>query len=346
MSLVNTRLQNFRADSPVDKWEVRASQYGGLDLFKAQTDSPTGIITEDLANKAIRSEGSTLEIPVLDAEGFTIQSVTQPLTIAGDPGTSQLYAVTFVDYYFGFRLWPAQHFNNEITLQREFQRKLNGYIIAMMNSLDLAALSALEADKCQLLKDDLGGRYGFAGNIATAPLAEQDAFVGDINLLMKGNDYFGMLHIVGNPSFESHVRNRLLEKGQFNTENKTYQYSDKTFHFSNNLTNGAGNRAACFAVQADTVGMVQRFSPDVILGHRTHKHIWDMEVLPIANLPIGVYQYDDAVDFSGNNASTSRLTATKMEAYGFHTSVAFITPYNSDPATNPSAIMKVALASA
>lgn len=346
MSLVNTRLQAFRAASPLDKWEVRASQYGALDLFKAQSMSPTGIITEDLQQKAIRSVGSGLEIPVLDAEVFTIQNITQPLVITGASGTSQLYQVTFIQYYFGFTIIPAQHYNNEITMQREFNRKMQGYIFALLNSLDQAALAALETDKSQVLRDDLGGRYQFVGNTIVAPLAEEEAVIGDINPLLAGNDYFGPVSLVGNNSLNSHVRNKLLEKGTYNTENKTYQYADKTFHFTNNLSNGAGHKATAFAVQGDAVGMVQQFPVDAILGHSTHKHIWDIETLPIANLPIGVFQYDDAVDGSAINASTTHLTATKSEFYGFNTAVAFITPYNSDPATNPAAITKIAIANA
>lgn len=345
MSLVNTRLQNFRADSPVDKWEVRASNYGFLDLFQSQTNSPTGIITDDLKQKAIAAVGSTLEIPVIDKEGFTIQNVTQPLVIAGDPSTSQLYAVTFVNYYFGFRMFPAAHMNNEIKLQREFNRKLQGYIYSLLASLDQAGAAALEADKTQVLADDLGGRYALTADVVVAPLAEEGAIIGDINPLFTGNDFMGPVHVVGNPSFESHVRNKLLEKGQYNTENKTYQWADKTFHFSNNLSNAVGHKATFFAVQGDAVGMVQQFSPDAILGHSTHNHVWDIETLPIANIPIGVYQYDDAINGATlNGAASAHLTATKMEAYGFHTAVAFITPYNSDPTTNASSIMKGAIA--
>lgn len=345
MSLINTRLLNFRADSPVDKWEVRASQYGVLDMFRKQTESTTGIVTQELEQKAIDSVGSGLEIPVLDKEGFTIQNVTQPVVIAGDPSTSQLYTVTFVNYYFGFRIFPGLHKNNEITMQREFNRKLQGYVYSLLKSLDQAGLAALEAGKTQVLADTLGGRYALTSNVVVAPLAEQDAVLGDTNVLFTGNDFFGPIHIAGNPSFQSHVNNRLLEKGQYNTENKTYQWADKMFHFTNSLANGAGHKATYFAVQGDSLGMVQQFSPDAVMGNTTHNHVWDIETLPIANIPIGIYQYDNAIDGSSLGAgSTSHLTATKMEAYGFHTAVAFITPYVSDRAAIASSIMKVAIA--
>lgn len=350
--LTATRLQNFRAQSPLDKWEVRASSYGFLDLFMTQTNSATGIITEDLSMKAINSSGVSLEVPVINNEGFTVQNVTQPVTITGDPSTSAMYTVTFVNYYFGFRIFPAQHKNNEVSVQREFNRKMQGFIYQLMDSLDQAGAAAFEANKTQVLADDLGGRYSLTANVIVAPLAEEGAVLGDVNPIYRGNKFAtGPVEIVGNPSFESHVRNKLIEKGEFNTENKTYQYADKTFHFSNNLANGAGHKATFFSVQPDSCGMVQQFSPDCLLGHSTHKHTWDIMTLPIANIPIGIYQYDDAVnantaaDSGGSiDGAGSPMTATKMEAYGFHMAAALIVTYNSDPATIASPIQKFAIA--
>jgi len=344
MSLINTRLQNFRADSPVDAWEVRASQYGFLDLFKNQTSSPNSIITDDLKKKAIAAVGSSLEIPVIQNETFTISNVTQPVVITGDPSTSQLYAVTFVHYNFNFRLFPGMHVNNDIKLQREFARKLEGFVYALLASLDTAGESALGTKKTQVLANTLGGRYALVGDIVEAPLAEEGAVIGDINPLFSGNDFFGPIHIVGEPATQSHVRNKLLEKGEFNTDNKTYQWADKTFYWSNRLSNAAGHKATMYAVQNNCVGLLQQFGADNLLNNKTHKHVWDIETLPIAGMQIGVFQYDDAIDGSAlGGASTTHLTATKMEAYGFHTAVAFVTPYNSDLANIASPIMKLAI---
>lgn len=351
--LTATRIQNFRAQSPVDKWETRASSYGFLDLFVAQTNSPTGIITQDFSEKAINSSGVSVEIPVINNEGFTIQNVTQPVTVVGDPSTSALVTITFVNYYFGFRIFPAIHKNNEISMQREFNTKLQGYVYSLLNALDQAGATAFEAAKTQVLADDLGGRYSLTSNVIVAPVAEEEAVLGDVNPIFRGNKFQeGPINIVGNPSFESHVRNKLLEKGQYNTENKMYQYSDKTFHFSNNLSNAAGHKATFFAVKGDSCGMVQQFSPDCLLGHSTHKHSWDIMTVPIANIPMGVFEYDDAVNANTTGAGSTSIdgasspnTATKMEAYGFHTAIAFVVTHNSDPANIASPVHKYAIAS-
>lgn len=347
MSLVLTRLQNLRAQTNIDKWEVRASRWGFFDLFRSQTMSPMGIINNDLQQKAIDAVGSTLEIPVIDFNpGVTVTNVTQPVVITGVENTSKLYAVTFTDYYFSFLIYPAQHKNNEISMQRDFNQKLTERVYKLADILDIACGASLEANKTQVLTDTLGGRYSLVSDVVVAPNAEAGAFVGDINPLFSGNDFFGPVDMAANGSLESHVRNTLLEKGQFNSENKQYQFNDKVWYFTNNLANGAGHVATGYAVQQNSVGYVQQFSPDCVMGHSTHKHNWSIETLPFLGIPIGTYSYDDAVDASSLNASTTHLTATKVEAYGFHMRMAFLVAYNSDPATRASSIMKIALASA
>jgi hypothetical protein len=330
----------------LDKWETRASRWGALDMFKAQTDAPGSIISDDLKTKAIAAAGSSLQVPVIDYDaGVQVTNQTIPLVVTDSASTSQLVSITFTHYYFGFLIHPAAHFNNEISMQRDFNAKFEKKMYAMAKMMDDAALAALEASKTQVLGDTLGGRYALTSNVIVGPLAEQDAVVGDINPLMAGNDFFGNIHVVANGSMESHIRNRLLEKGQFNSEDKQYQYNDKIWHFTNGLANGAGHKATAFAVQSNAVGLLQQFAPDCVMGNRTHKHLWDIETLPILNMPIGVYQYDDAVDGSAlHGAASAHLTATKAEAYAFHHAVAYITPYNSAPVTRASAVAKVAIA--
>jgi hypothetical protein len=346
MSLLATRLQNFRADSMLDKWETRASRWGAIDLFMRQTADPAGIISQDLIDKAVQAVGSTLEVPVINYDsGVSVANTTIPLTISENPSTSALQSITFTQYFFGFKIYPAQFYNNEIRMQRYFNEMLRKHVYAMAELMDTNAVAVLEANKTQVLADDLGGRYNLTSDVVVAPLAEQDAVIGDINPLMHGNDFYGPFDVLANPSMESHVRNRLLEKGEFNTEDKRYQYNDKTFNFTNNIANAAGQKATAFAVQAGSIGMVQQFAPDCVLRHETHKHRWDIETLPILNMPIGTYFYDDAENAASvSGAATAHLTASKVEAYGFHTAIAWIPPYNSDLSTRASAIAKLAIA--
>jgi len=348
MSLLDTRLLAFRAQSPLDKWEHRASQYGFLDLFAAQSRGSNSIITQDMVTKAIAAAGSVLEVPVIDYRADTVQNTTLPLVIAGTPSTSRMVAISFTDYYFGFLIHPAQHFNNEISMQREFNRQYERHVLELLQQLDVNSGAALEARKTQVQPGDLlGGRYGFVANNVVAPPSEHKAAMGDSGVLQKENDYYGMMHVVGNPSLESFMNNNVREFGQFNTQDKAYQLRDKMFHFTNNLANGVGNQGAMFVVPSGSVGHLQQFAPDCVMRNRTRdgKYIWDIEAnMPILGMPMGTYSYDGAVDGSTlSGAATALNTATLSQAFGFHMRLANVIVYNSDPATRPDPIMKMVM---
>lgn len=349
MSLINTRFNAFRAASPMDKWETRANRWGFLEMFKNQTMDPiNSIITPDLQAKAIAAAGSSLEVPVIDFDsGVSILNQTIPVTVTGSPSTSQMMAITFTHYYWAFLIHPAQHFNNEISMQREFNAQSQKYIFEFMDTLDQACAARLEADKTQVLADTLGGRYALVSDVIEAPLAEETAAIGDINPLMGGNKFYGPFDMVANGSMESLVRNKLMEKGQFQTDDKRYQYNDKNWYFSNNLANAGTHKATAFIVQQGSCGLLQQFAPDCVMRNRTHKHLWDIERLPIADMNVGVYQYDDAVNGSAlSGAATALLTSTKAEAYAFHTAIATLTTYNSDRTTIASPIAKLGVLAA
>ena len=57
-------------------------------------------------------------------------------------------------------------------------------------------------------------------------------------------------------------------------------------------------------------------------------------------MPVGTYFYDSVGDYSAiGGEATADMKRTRKEHYGFAVDVAFITAYNSDPATLPSPIL-------
>ena len=348
MTFIASRLQNFRAQNPdIDRWQYRDSNYGAWETFRAQSNDPAGIVNQDLRNKAIQAAGGTdIEIPVIDYKAATIQNVTQPLVVAADPLTSALMAISFVDYYFGFKINRAQFQNNELRMRQEFNTQMRRYTLALQDDLDAACITLLETSKTQVANDLLGGRYTFAANTYQAPLAERDALIGDLKPLGRGNDFNGGWDIIGNPSLESHVRNNLQEFGMNNERDKTYQWAEHTWRFTNNVTNAASQLYTGFALQKGTVGALFQYLPDHLLNHSSHNHSWTIQPIPGLDFNMGVYAYDGAVDGSGLNASTAHLTATLEEAFGFHVRVALYTNYISDRATIPSPQYKFQCANA
>lgn len=338
MSLVLTRIQNIRANSNFDKFEYRPSRYGALNAFMVQSEDPTGILTEELKQKARTSIGNTLETPVIDYDaGITIGS-TRTLAIADSENTSKMVQITFATYAWGFTIAPAMYMNNEIGIQKDFETKMMKYIYAFAKKLDEAALAALAANKTQVLKNPL--LYNWSANAINAKWTERENVFGDLEVMMGANDFYGQLHIVGDPGVESIMR-KLQQHGLYNDVNKQNEFGTKVVHLTNNIAAAGGKYAQGYAVNAGSLGMLTRFERDCLLGTVSGDgHEWGIATLPLLNMPVGTYFYDSVGDYNAIAvAATADMTRTRKEHYGFAVDVAFLTAYNSAPSTLASPIL-------
>lgn len=343
MSLLATRMQNMRSTSNLDKNEIRPSRYGALDVFMQQSADPAGILTPELRQKAEQSIGRTLETPVIDYDaGITIGN-TRSVTIEDSENTSKMHTITFATYSWGFTIVPAMYMNNEISMQRDFEAKMNKYLYAFAKKLDGVCISALGAAKTQVFKDSL--QYSKTGNVLESSWDDREGIIGDINPIMAANDHFGQIHLVGNGGFESIIR-KLAQSGLYNAENKQLEYSDKVLHFTNEIVNAEGKYGTAYAVTDGMLGLLFRFERESLLGTRARTgHEWGIENLPMLNIPCGTYYYESVSDVSGiAGAATADLTRGLKQHYGFAVDVAVVTPYNSDPATNASPIIQLQVA--
>lgn len=338
MSLVLTRIQNIRANSNMDKFEYRPSRYGALNAFMVQSEDPTGILTEELKQKARTSIGSTLETPVINYDGTISIGSTRTVTIADSENTSKMLQITFTTYSWGFTIAPAMYMNNEISIQKDFETKFMKYLYAFAKTLDEAALAALAAAKTQVVKNPL--LYDFSTNAINAKWSERENVFGDLEVMMGANDFFGQLHIIGDPGVESIMR-KLQQHGLYNDVNKQNEFGTKVVHLTNNIAAATGKYAQGYAVNAGSLGMLTRFERDCLLGTVSGDgHEWGIATLPILNMPVGTYFYDSVGDYSAiAGTATADMTRTRKEHYGFAVDVAFITAYNSSAATLPSPIL-------
>lgn len=338
MSLVLTRIQNIRANSNLDKFEYRPSRYGALNAFMVQSEDPTGILTDELKAKARTSIGNTLETPVIDYDGAITIGNKRDVTIADSENTSKMYQITFATYSWGFTITPAMYMNNEISIQKDFTTKMMKYVYAFAKKLDEAALAALAAAKTQKVANTL--LYDFSTNAVNAKWTERENLFGDLDVMMGANDFYGQLHIVGDPGVESIMR-KLQQKGLYNAENKQNEFGDKVVHITNNIAATPGKYAQGYAVNSGSLGMLTRFERDCLLGTVSGDgHEWGIATLPLLNMPVGTYFYDSVGDYNAiAGAATADMTRTRKEHYGFAVDVAFLTAYNSVPATKASPIL-------
>ena len=337
MSLVLTRIQSIRANSNLDKFEYRPSRYGALNAFMVQSEDPTGILTEELKQKARTSIGNTLETPVIDYDADITIGSTRTVTIADSENTSKMVQITFATYSWGFTIAPAMYMNNEIGIQKDFETKMMKYIYAFAKKLDEAALAALAANKTQVLKNPL--LYDWSSNAINAKWTERENVFGDLEVMMGANDFYGQLHIVGDPGVESIMR-KLQQHGLYNDVNKQNEFGTKVVHLTNNIAAG-GKYAQGYAVSAGSLAMLTRFERDCLLGTVSGDgHEWGIATLPLLNMPVGTYFYDSVGDYKDiAGAATADMTRTRKEHYGFAVDVAFLTAYNSSPTTLASPIL-------
>lgn len=330
MSLVLTRIQNIRANSNLDKFEYRPSRYGALNAFMVQSEDPTGILTEELKQKARTSIGNTLETPVIDYDADITIGSTRTLTIADSENTSKMFQITFATYAWGFTIAPAMYMNNEIGIQKDFETKMMKYIYAFAKKLDEAALAVLAANKTQVLKNPL--LYDWSANAINAKWTERENVFGDLEVMMGANDFYGQLHLVGDPGVESIMR-KLQQHGLYNDVNKQNEFGTKIVHLTNNIAAAEGKYAQGYAVNAGSLGMLTRFERDCLLGTVSGDgHEWGIATLPLLNMPVGTYFYDSVGDYNAiAGAATADMTRTRKEHYGFAVDVAFLTAYNSKP---------------
>ena len=272
MSLIATRLQNWRVENPeLDRNMTRPCEYGALDFFIEQTNAGNSILSPKLRERAFASIGNTVQVPVINYDGDVTVSNVRTCVIPDDENTSALYTVVWATYSVGFTMVPTLYMNNEISYDHDFNRKMEKVCRAFANSLDQAAVAALETGKTQVLKDKLN--YNFAANVIEVPTQMATEIMGDVNPIMRANCYPGLVHVVGNAGIDSLIR-KLAQHGIYNDVNKRMEYENKVFHYSNNVVNEVGKNGTFFAIEDGNVGVLTRVDREAL--NRTHAnfHEW------------------------------------------------------------------------
>ena len=344
MSLVATRLQNWRVENPeLDKNMTRPSEYGALDFFIEQTDAANSIISPALRERAFASIGNTVQVPVINYDSEVQVSNVRSCVIADDENTSALYTVVWATYQIGFTMVPRLYLNNEISYNHDFTRKMEKVCRALANTLDLGAVAALEANKTQVFKTLLN--YTQVGNVVEVPTQMATEILGDVNPIMRANDYPEQIHVIGNAGVDSLVR-KLAQHGVYNDVNKRMEYDNKILHYTNNVSDEAGKMGTFFAVADGNVGILTRVDREALNRTKANFHEWDVVRLPYIDLPVGSHYYTTVGDQSSiAGAASADMTCAVKEYFGFSVDVAYIVAYNSAPSSVANPIIKAEIAS-
>ena len=343
MSLVATRLQNWRVNNPdFDKNMTRPMEYGAMDFFISQTDAPNSIISPFLRDRAFQSIGNTVQIPVINYDGDVTVANVRSCAISDDENTSALYTVVFATYAVGFTMVPALYMNNEISYDHDFARKMEKVSRALANALDSAAVTALAANKTQVFANQLN--YTVTSNVMEVPTQMATEVMGDLNPIMRANAYPGQIHIIGNAGIDSLMR-KLAQHGLYNDVNKQLEYDGKVFHFTNNVVDESNKNGTFFAVEDGNVGLLTRVDREALRNTRANFHEWGVTMLPYIGTEVGYHYYTAVGDQSSIAGDASAdMTCNVKEYFGFSVDAAFIVAYNSAPSTVANPIIKAEIA--
>lgn len=340
-NLAATLTQNLRSEynRRLDKNENRPSIYGGVNLFKSQTADPGGIFTEEVLNNIANSFGNTVEIPVIQNEDVVIGN-TRTCNFQTGGVTSQLVQLVFITYSFGFEMYPAQHYNNDAAYEAVFNRLLQNRLLALASVIDAQCIATLEANKNQFYPADLLAYYAQVGDALQVPQAEKEDLYNQVGSITQTMDYMMTPDFAVNHPAMALVR-RLAAQGDGNAVNEGFQLLGYTWYPTNRVQNNAGVEQTLYGVIPGNVAMVPRVDPDSRQGNSigTQKE-WSEVVVPILDIPMGVFYQEDCSDATAIDTGVNNLTRTKRESFEYSVDVCYQVAYNSDNVGRYSPIQK------
>ena len=151
MSLISTYLQDIRANHPSnnDRDELRVTRTGALTAVLAMTTSQNAILSPDLQQKAIASQGRQLDVPVMTKGAVTINNV-RSCTIAGGQSNSDLVTVIWKTISSDILMVPGQYEKNVIGYTHDLTKKINEMVEAWKVEIESDLETSMDANKSQV----------------------------------------------------------------------------------------------------------------------------------------------------------------------------------------------------
>ena len=190
-NLVATVYQDYisnYAPGRMDKGEQRPSEYGALELFKAQTNGAQSILDPAVKSQIEKSFSNQIKVPVVNYKDVSIGNVrTCALQTGGI--TSALVTLTAVTYTFGFIAYPMQHYENYIGYSTAIQKELDAGFQKLASTIDSALVAFLDTNKNQYWPSSMSDFYTVTGDAFRVPQADKDDFYNQAASILQTADY-------------------------------------------------------------------------------------------------------------------------------------------------------------
>lgn len=344
MSIAATYLQNIRVDHPsdLDRDELRVTRTGLVNMAIEMTNSPRGIISPDLRQKVVESEGLEIDIPVRKKGLVTIKNV-RSCDVQCSQSETDLVRLVWKTVVADVCMVPVQYNKNQMSYAYDLAQKLSEvaetFLVEIENDLD----TALDTNKTQVYGSTLvGDDYALVAGAIQVQEADIDFFFGDLEIIQDEDD-FGTtsIFIVASPRVRKYVK-KYSNQGESNDENTAYTFDGLSFGFSKRVTSGTGVKATGYFMSEASLGFLTRVDQtakgNYTAGDGTE---WMEDRIPGVPFNVGIKYNSVCSDQSAIEANgMEHLTATILEQWQISFDYGILTPYNSDPATKPSAIRK------
>jgi len=343
---VATVLQNYinQYDASLDKLEQRPSNYGAMNLFKAQNMHPTSIISPEVEANIEQSFNVSVQVPVVNYREVTIANV-RTCAVQTEGLTSSLVTLTHVTYAVGFVARPEQHYENYVGYQSAINRNITASVQKLAEAVDIDCSATLEANKNQYFPQELLDYYAVVADAFQVGQAEKNDFYNNLGAILQTADHEGTAQVAVNPIGMPLV-NRLESQGQQNGINEAFQMLGYDWFPTNRVVNGGAPgtyESTLYAVVPGSVGMASRVDPAAKTRQRIHEgKFWDVfPNAPQIGMDLGVFYQKDCADISAvQSAGLANSTRTTVESWEFSLDVFYVSAYNSDPVNRYGNIFK------
>lgn len=344
MSLISTYLQDIRANHPSnnDRDELRTTRTGALTAVLAMTTSQNAILSPDLQQKAIASQGRQLDVPVMTKGAVTINNV-RSCTIAGGQSNSDLVTVIWKTISSDILMVPGQYEKNIIGYTHDLTKKINEMVEAWKVEIESDLETSMDANKSQVYASSIiTDKYALVGSAIQVTQADLDFFFNDLEPINFADDFYDpTIKVISNHVVMPTV-SKYINQGGGNSTNTNFQFAGKDFTFTNRIPNGALKLATGYFMPDGSMGLLSRVDNDArnnrTAGDGTE---WREETLPDFPFPVGIQYKSKCDDQSALEVSgLEHLKATMVEHWQFSVDFAIIVPYNTDLATKTSSIRK------
>jgi hypothetical protein len=343
-NMVSTVLQDYISNYQprLDQFEQRPSEYGAMNLFNNQTNSPNSILDDQVKANIEKSFNQSVKVPVINYKDVSIGNV-RTCAMRSDGLTSQLVTLTAVTYAWGFVAYPEQHYENYIQYSTAISKLMDAGLQKLAATIDAGCVNLLETNKNQYFPQAMLDFYAQVGNAFQVPQASKDFFYNNLGSIMSTADFAGIPDVTTNHIGMAMVR-KIAAQGQGNSVNQGFQLLGYVWYPTNRITNGAGTvESTLYAVAPGAVALASRIDPDSKHRARIHESkYWEtFPNAPYINRELGVFYQADCADASALQAATlAGLTRTKVESWEFSLDVFYIKPYVSDVVNHYSPIFK------